>query len=262
MGRSIGMALAGLLPAPEIQFRKYADPAHEQISDAGTLRWRTANAFAAPMVVRIPVGFGKKTGDPWHSVTHEAVYAHTLGWRIAFPSNAEDAVGLLRTALRGDDPTFFFEHRALLDTSEGRRPYPGDDYCLPFGCAAHLAEGDRLTVVTWGALTQRCQAAAASFAGQIDLFDLRTIIPWDQEAVLESVRRTGKLLIVHEDTLTAGFGAEIAAVAAQHAFTWLDAPIARLAVPDVPIPYNPGLMDAILPTVERIHTSMQQLLAY
>src|SRR3990170_8987024 len=122
IGRSVGLALAGLLPAPEIQFRKYADPAHEQINDLGTLRWRTANKFAAPLVVRIPVGHGKKTGDPWHSVTGEAIYAHTLGWRIAFPSNAEDAVGLLRSALRGDDPTFFFEHRALLDTAGARKP--------------------------------------------------------------------------------------------------------------------------------------------
>ena len=131
IGTAVGMALYGLRPVPEIQFRKYADPAHEQISDLGTLRWRTAGKFAAPVVVRVPVGFGKKTGDPWHSVTGEATYAHMVGWRIAFPSNAEDAVGLLRTALRGDDPTFFFEHRALLDTPEGRRPYPGDGYLLP-----------------------------------------------------------------------------------------------------------------------------------
>ena len=150
MGRAQGMAYAGLMPVPEIQFRKYADPAHEQINDIGTVRRRTANKFAAPMVVRIPVGYGKKTGDPWHSFSAEAVFAHTLGWRIAIPSNAADAVGLLRTALRGDDPTFFFEHRALLDTAPARRPYPGDDYCLPFGQAATLTQGEALTVVTWG----------------------------------------------------------------------------------------------------------------
>jgi 2-oxoisovalerate dehydrogenase E1 component len=131
IGRAIGMALAGLLPVPEIQFRKYADPAHEQLSDAGILRWRTANNFASPLIVRIPVGFGKKTGDPWHSFSHEAVFAHMLGWRIAYPSNAEDAVGLLRTALRGDDPTFFLEHRALLDTSEARRPIPATNTACP-----------------------------------------------------------------------------------------------------------------------------------
>lgn len=262
IGRAVGMALAGLLPVPEIQFRKYADPAHEQISDLGTLRWRTANNFAAPMVVRIPVGFSKKTGDPWHSVSGEAVYAHTLGWRIAYPSNAEDAVGLLRSALRGDDPTFFFEHRALLDTPEGRRPYPGDDYCLPFGSAARLLEGDELAVITWGAMTPRCMDAAKAFPGRVTLLDLRTIIPWDQEAVLGAARRTGKVLIVHEDTLTAGFGGEIAAQIASQAFTDLDAPVERLATPDIPIPYNIGLMEAALPSVERIRRKMEALLAF
>jgi 2-oxoisovalerate dehydrogenase E1 component len=174
IGRSVGLALAGLLPVPEIQFRKYADPAHELITDLGTLRWRTANHFAVPVVVRIPVGYGKKTGDPWHSVT------------------AEDAAGLLRTARRGDDPTFFFEHRALLDTSEGRRPYPGDDYCLPFGKAALLTKGDELAVITWGEVVHRCLAAVKSFPGHVQIIDLRTIIPWDQEAVLEAIRGTGK----------------------------------------------------------------------
>lgn len=262
IGRAAGMALAGLLPVPEIQFRKYADPAYEQINDLGTIRWRTAGKFAAPVVVRIPVGFGKKTGDPWHSVSGEAVYAHTLGWRIAYPSNAEDAVGLLRTALRGDDPTFFFEHRALLDTAISRRPYPGDDYCLPFGQAAQLMEGDELTVVTWGALVYRCMDAAREFAGRISVIDLRTIIPWDQVLVLENVRKTGKVLIVHEDTLTAGFGAEISAVIAAEAFTDLDAPVERLATPDVPIPYSVPLMNAVLPNVESIVVKMKDLLAF
>jgi 2-oxoisovalerate dehydrogenase E1 component len=262
IGRAVGLALAGLLPVPEIQFRKYADPAHEQLSDLGTLRWRTANRFAAPVVVRIPAGFGKKTGDPWHSVSGEAVFAHTLGWRIAYPSNAEDAVGLLRTALRGDDPAFFFEHRALLDTPEGRRPYPGDDFCLPFGQAAHLLDGNGLTVVTWGAMVHRCLEAARSFPGEITLFDLRTVIPWDQEAVLESVRHTGKALVVHEDTQTAGFAGEIIAIITSQAFTDLDAPPERLTTPDVLIPYNLGLMEAVLPSVERIRTKMAEMLAY
>jgi 2-oxoisovalerate dehydrogenase E1 component len=262
IGRSVGLALAGLMPVPEIQFRKYADPAYEQIADLGTLRWRTANKFAAPVVVRIPVGFGKKTGDPWHSVTGESVYAHTLGWRIAFPSNAADATGLLRSALRGDDPTFFFEHRALLDTAEGRQPYPGDDYCLPFGLAATLNQGDELTVVTWGAMVSRCTQAAKDFRDRVTVIDLRTIIPWDKEAVLESVRRTGKVLIVHEDALTAGFGGEIAATIAAEAFTDLDAPIERLATPDVPIPYNVPLMDSILPGSAEIKEKIELLLNY
>jgi 2-oxoisovalerate dehydrogenase E1 component len=262
IGRAVGMALAGLLPVPEIQFRKYADPAYEQLSDLGTLRWRTAGKFAAPVVVRIPVGFGKKTGDPWHSVTGEATFAHMIGWRIAFPSNAEDAVGLLRSALRGDEPTFFFEHRALLDTPEGRRPYPGDDYCLPFGRAAHLSHGEEMTLVTWGAMVPRCLEAGADFPGQIDLIDLRTIAPWDREAILESVRRTGKLLVVHEDTLTGGFAGEIIAVVAQEAFTFLDAPIARLAMPDIPIPFNVHVMEALLPSSERIRKKIELLLHF
>jgi 2-oxoisovalerate dehydrogenase E1 component len=262
MGRSVGLALAGLLPVPEIQFRKYADPAHEQISDLGTLRWRTANNFAAPVVVRIPVGYGKKTGDPWHSVTAEAVYAHTLGWRIAFPSNAEDAAGLLRSALRGDDPTFFFEHRALLDTPEGRRQYPGDDFCLPFGKAARLAEGDEVTVVTWGEMVHRCLAAAKDFNGKVDLLDLRTIIPWDRECVLDSVHKTGKVLIVHEDTITGGFAGEITSVIVNEAFNYLDAPITRLATPDIPIPYNIDLMKSVLPAIDQIKQKLQNLLDY
>ena len=262
IGRSVGLALAGLLPVPEIQFRKYADPAYEQINDLGTLRWRTANRFAAPVVVRIPVGYGKKTGDPWHSVTGEAIYAHTLGWRIAFPSNAEDAAGLLRSALRGDDPTFFFEHRALLDTAEGRRPYPGDDFCLEFGKAAVISEGDELTVITWGEVVHRCKQAAGAFPGRVTLIDLRTIIPWDKATVLERVRQNGKVLIVHEDTLTAGFGAEIAAVIAEEAFADLDGPVRRLATPDMPIPYSVPLMEAVIPDVKRIQTAMRALLDY
>jgi 2-oxoisovalerate dehydrogenase E1 component len=262
IGRATGLALAGMLPVPEIQFRKYADPAFEQIDDLGTLRWRTANHFAAPVVVRMPVGFGKKTGDPWHSVTGEAVYAHLIGWHIAFPSNAEDAVGLLRTALRGDDPTFFFEHRALLDSPEGRRPYPGDEYCLPFGRAAVLKEGKELTIVTWGAMVPRCLKAAISFNSLVEVIDLRTIRPWDQETVLQSVRTSGKALVVHEDSLTAGFAAEILATIASEAFTDLDAPLQRLAVPDIPIPFSVNAMDGILPGVESIKEKIKELLEF
>jgi len=262
VGRSIGLALAGLMPVPEIQFRKYADPAYDQISNIGWIRWRTAGKFAVPMVIRMPIGFGKKTGDPWHSVSGEAIYAHTLGWRIAFPSNTADAAGLLRAAMRGDDPTIFLEHRALLDSPVGRRPYPGDSYCLPFGNAASLASGNELTLVTWGAMVSYCAEAARVFSGRVNLIDLRTIIPWDKHMVLESVRNTGKVLIVHEDTHTLGFGAEIAATIAEEAFTSLDAPVTRLATPDVPIPYNRAMMDALIPGVERIRDKVDQLLAY
>ena len=141
VGRAVGMALAGLMPVPEIQFRKYAEPATEQINDCGTMRWRTHNRFAAPMVLRVPGGFFK-CGDPWHSQTNEVQFVHNPGWQVAVPSNAEDAVGLLRAALRGNDPVLFFEHRAMLDDAWARRPWPGDDYVLPFGRAKKTREGD------------------------------------------------------------------------------------------------------------------------
>ncbi len=262
IGRAVGMAIAGLLPVPEIQFRKYLDPATEQVNDAGTIRWRTANRFAAPMVVRIPVGYGKVVGDPWHCVCDESVLAHKPGWRIAIPSNAQDAAGLLRAALRGNDPTFFLEHRALLDASEARRPYPGDEYTLPFGQAALLQEGDEITVVTWGAMVYRCLEAAEAFPGAVEVIDLRTIVPWDKEAVLRSVRKTSRCLIVHEDGLTVGFGAEIAATVAREAFLDLDAPVARVASPGCPVPYNRRMEAHVVPTVERIRAAIEDLLSF
>lgn len=262
LGRAVGMALAGLLPIPEIQFRKYADPATEQINDAGTLRWRTAGKFAAPMVVRIPVGYSKKIGDPWHSVTGEAIFAHTPGWRLAFPSNAADAVGLFRSALRGRDPTMFFEHRALLDSPAGRRPYPGDEYVIPFGVARRISAGDMLTIVTWGAMVELAQKAAELFSGKVEILDLRTIVPWDEEAVLESVRKTGRCLVLHEDTRTAGFAGEILAVVGSRAFTFLDAPLQRLTAPDVPVPYSADLMDEVVPDVPRIRSAIEDLLNF
>ena len=258
IGRAVGMAAAGLMPVPEIQFRKYADPAAEQLNDCGTMRWRTVNRFAAPMVVRIPGGFFK-CGDPWHSQSNEVQWVHGLGWRVAMPSNAQDAVGLLRSALRGNDPTIFFEHRSLLDGSWARRAYPGDEFVVPFGEAATLREGTTLTVVTWGAMVERCEQAIVDTGISADLLDLRTLSPWDREATLASVRKTRRCLIVHEDTITAGFGAEIAAVIAKEAFFDLDAPIERLAMPDVPSPHAPVLLDAVLPGVEVISQAIVAL---
>jgi 2-oxoisovalerate dehydrogenase E1 component len=258
IGRAVGLALAGLLPVPEIQFRKYADPAAEQLNDCGTLRWRTRNRFAAPMVVRMPGGFFK-CGDPWHSQTNEVAFVHAIGWRVAVPSNAEDATGLLRSALRGNDPTLFFEHRALLDGAWARRPYPGDEYVVPFGVARRIREGAEVTVVTWGAMVERCERAAAASGVDGEILDLRTLSPWDKEAVLESVRKTHRCLIVHEDNLTAGFGAEIAATVAKEAFFSLDAPIERLAMPDIPSPHSPLLLEAAVPGVESITRAIQQI---
>jgi 2-oxoisovalerate dehydrogenase E1 component len=258
IGRAIGLALAGLLPVAEIQFRKYADPAAEQLNDCGTIRWRTRNRFAAPMVVRIPGGFFK-CGDPWHSQTNEVAFVHGIGWRVAVPSNAEDATGLLRSALRGNDPTLFFEHRALLDGAWARRPYPGDDYAVPFGVARCIREGAEVTIVTWGAMVERCERAAAASGVDAEILDLRTLSPWDRQAVLVSVRKTHRCIIVHEDNLTAGFGAEIAACLATDAFFSLDAPIERLAMPDIPSPHSPLLLEAAVPGVESITRAIQHV---
>jgi 2-oxoisovalerate dehydrogenase E1 component len=259
IGRSVGMAVAGLMPVPEIQFRKYADPATEQLNDCGTMRWRTNNRFAAPIVVRMPGGYFK-CGDPWHSQTNEVQWAHGIGWQVAVPSNAEDAVGLLRTAMRGNDPTIFFEHRAMLDDAWARRPYPGDQYVVPFGKARITRRGDDLSVVTWGAMVPRCEAAADKVDGSVEVIDLRTMMPWDRECVLESVSRTRRCLVVHEDNMTAGFGAEIVAAVASESFFDLDAPVERIAMPDVPSPHNPILLDAVLPNSDEIAEKMIDLL--
>jgi 2-oxoisovalerate dehydrogenase E1 component len=213
------------------------------------------------MVVRMPGGF-RRIGDPWHSVTGEIVFAHEVGWKLAFPSNAEDGVGLLRLALRGNDPVIFFEHRAVLDSAWSRRPYPGDDYIVPFGQARMISEGDELTVVTWGAMVERCEAAAKEVGASMDIIDLRTIVPWDKQSVLDSVRKTSKCLIVHEDILFGGFGAEIAATIAEESFMSLDGPVTRLAAPSVPVPFNTTLMDAVVPTIALIRQKMTALLAF
>jgi 2-oxoisovalerate dehydrogenase E1 component len=258
VGRAVGMALAGLLPVAEIQFRKYADPAAEQLNDCGTLRWRTRNRFAAPLVVRMPGGFFK-CGDPWHSQTNEVAWVHGIGWQVAVPSNAEDAVGLLRAALRGNDPVIFFEHRAMLDGASARRPYPGDQYVVPFGEARTVRAGTEVSVITWGAMVERCQQAASDSHVDAEVLDLRTLSPWDKAAVRNSVEKTRRCLIVHEDNLTAGFGAEVAATLAQESFFSLDAPIERLAMPDIPSPHSPVLLEAAVPSVAQITAAIQRL---
>lgn len=258
IGRSLGMSLAGLLPVPEIQFRKYADPAEEQLNETGSMRWRTNNRFAAPMVVRMAGGyFG--CGDPWHSQCAEVKWVHAIGWQVAMPSNAEDAVGLLRYALRDNNPTIFFEHRKMLDHMWARRPYPGDQYIVPFGKGKKITTGDRLTVVSWGGMVHMCQTAIEQTGVSAELIDLRTLRPWDQEMVLDSVKKTGRCLIVHEDNMSAGFGAEIAAVLAKEAFFYLDAPIERLATADIGNPHDPRLMEHALPNPNSIATRIMEL---
>jgi|AntRauTorcE11897_2_1112592.scaffolds.fasta_scaffold00445_7 2-oxoisovalerate dehydrogenase E1 component len=261
IGRAVGLAYSGLMPVAEIQFRKYADPATEQLNNCGTIRWRTANRFAAPIVVRMPGGFAK-CGDPWHSMSNEVFFTHAIGWQLAMPSNAEDAVGLLRSAMRSNNPTIFFEHRNLLDAKYARKPYPGDEFIVPFGKAKKLKEGDDITIVTWGAMCERSEEAVEKLGISADVLDLRTLMPWDKEAVLESIRRTNRCLIVHEDNKTAGFGAEIAAVLVREAFTSLDAPVGRITMPDIPVPYNVKLMESVLPTTQKIADEIEDLLSF
>lgn len=260
IGRAVGMALSGLLPVPEIQARKYVEPAMDQLTNCASMRWRTAGKFAAPMVVRMPCGCGPKAGDPFHAVTGEGILAHTAGLRVAFPCNAEDAVGLLRSALRGNDPTVFLEHRALLYAPIAKRFYPGDQYMVPFGLARIVQQGDELTIVTWGETVYRCLNAAEELPNSIEIIDLRTIVPWDKETVLRSVRKTRRCLIAHEETMTCGFGAEIAASLAQEAFFDLDAPIVRVASNDHPTPYNTTLIRATAPTAEKIRLQIRKIL--
>jgi 2-oxoisovalerate dehydrogenase E1 component len=261
IGRAVGMAISGLMPVAEIQFRKYADPAHEQLNNCGSLRWRTANRFAAPIVVRMPGGFGKDVGDPWHSVSAEVQWAHAYGWQVAYPSNSADAVGLLRSAMRGQNPTIFFEHRSLLMTSDGSARYPGDDFLVRFGQGTTLRTGTDITVVTWGAMVHRVLPAADRFEKRVEVIDLRSIAPWDRSLVLDSVKKTGRVLIVHEDNMTAGFGAEISATIAKEAFWFLDAPVDRLAVEDVPMPYHPVLLEAVLPDSDRVAERIESVLS-
>lgn len=261
IGRSVGLAYGGLLPVAEIQFRKYADPATEQLKNTGTIRWRTANKFAAPMVVRMPGGFAK-CGDPWHSESNEVFFARMIGWQVAYPSNAEDAVGLLRTAMRSNDPTIFFEHRNLLDSKYARKPYPGDQYVIPFGKANILRQGTDVTIITWGAMCERCEKVAEESSYSLEVIDLRTIMPWDREAVFKSVKKTNRCLIVHEDTSTAGFGSEIASQVSDLLFSHLDAPVSRVTMPDIPMPYNVGLMNRVLPDSEKIRSKIDALMNY
>ncbi|MFN1835141.1 transketolase C-terminal domain-containing protein [Balneola sp. MJW-20] len=261
IGRAVGMAYSGLMPVAEIQFRKYADPATEQLNNCGTVRWRTANRFAAPIVVRMPGGFAK-CGDPWHSMSNEVFFAHAIGWQVAMPSNAQDAVGLLRSAMRSNNPTMFFEHRNLLDAKYARKPYPGDQYVIPFGKANFLQEGEEITIVTWGAMCERSETAVNNLGVSADIIDLRTLMPWDKDTVISSVQKTNRCLVVHEDNQTAGFGSEIVSAIMKEAFEYLDAPVQRITMPDIPVPYNVGLMESVLPNEEKIAAGIRDIIAF
>ncbi|MBW3669933.1 MAG: dehydrogenase [Actinobacteria bacterium] len=267
VGRAVGQAVRGLRPAPEIQFFDYVWPAMQQLkTEAATIRWRSNGAFTCPTVVRIPIGGYLTGGAIWHSQCGESIFAHVPGLLVAFPSRARDAAGLLRTAFTCEDPVLFLEHKHLLRQPYARDPFPPVGHLLPFGRGEVRRPGDRLTIVTWGATVQRSLEAAARLSaagdGEVEVVDLRTIVPWDRELVAERVRWTGKLLVVHEDVLTGGFGAEVAAWVGEHCFADLDAPVRRVAALDCHVAYEPTLERAILPQVNDIEEAARELLRY
>jgi 2-oxoisovalerate dehydrogenase E1 component len=266
VGRGIGLALRGFKPVVEIQFFDYIWPAYMQLRDElSTMRWRSNGDFSAAVVVRVTYG-GYIRGAIYHSQTGASLFTHCPGLRVICPSTATDAAGLLRTAIRCDDPVIFLEHKHLYRQTYNKAAYPGPNFMIPFGKARIARAGTDVTVITYGATVQRCLAAAnqAAEAGgpSAEVIDLRSLSPWDQETVYASVKKTSRVIVVYEDSISWGYGAEIAARIADDCFAWLDAPVKRVASTDTYVGYAPRLEDAILPQIDSVRQAIDAIMSF